>query len=423
MKQKREKRSLFQRIFGGRKQKTETYEICKLLNSWQTRFAPFSGNAYAEAQVRTAVHTFAKRAACVKVRHIERDIEKETVEDVPHSPVCRLLNSRANPTATAYKLFYRAATHYKLYNNAFLYPVYEYNDFTRREELTAVYNVNASAIELVEYENEIFCMFEFYNTGDRYIVPYVDVIHLAAHCNGNDIFGDGNAPIDGTLKLGHSLKQSVEKYAELIQVLRGILVVKNAVTKDADLADAREKFIKNNLALDADTGGIIVTDGKYEYKPLDNKETPIPVEQLKFVKDEIYEYYGVSESIVKNTATSEQENAYYNGELLPFFLQLEQSLTYCFCRLDGTDILCSSAQLKNAPIAEKRETVAALFNIGAMTVDEVRDAFWLSPFGGEAGRHRLQSLNYVAADKANTYQIGETPDAGSGNDDKDKKED
>lgn len=421
MKQKREKRSLVERIFGRRKQKTKTYEICKLLNSWQTRFTPFSGNAYNEAQVRTVVHTFAKRAACVKVRHIKRNIEKETVEDVPRSPVCRLLNARANPTATAYKLFYRAATHYKLYNNAFLYPVYEYNEFTKHEELTSIYNINASAIELVEYENEIFCMFEFYNTGDRYIVPYVDVIHIAAHCNENDVFGDNNAPINGTLKLGHSLKQSVEKYAELIQVLRGILVVKNGVTKDADLAAQRDKFIENNLALDADTGGIVVTDGKYEYKPLDNKETPIPVEQLKFVKEEIFEYYGGNDSIVKNNATSEEENAYYNGELLPFFLQLEQSLTYCFCRLDGTEILCSSAQLKNAPIAEKRETVAALFNIGAMTVDEVRDAFWLSPFGGEDGKHRLQSLNYVAADKANEYQVGKDKEQGGGNADNKKE--
>lgn len=410
----KEKRSLFEKIFGGKKQKTETYEICKLLNSWQTRFTPFSGNAYAEAQVRTAVHTFAKRVACVKVRHIKRNLEKETVEDVPYSPVCRLLNTRANPTAIAYKFFYRAATHYKLYNNAFLYPVYEYNEFTRSEELTAVYNINADAIELVEYENEIFCLFEFYNTGDRYVVPYVDVIHIAAHCNKNDIFGENNAPINGTLKLGHSLKQSVEKYAELIQVLRGILVVKNAVTKDADLADARDKFIENNLAMDADTGGIVVTDGKYEYKPLDNKETPIPVEQLKFVKEEVFEYYGVNENIVKNTSTAEEETAYYNGEMLPFFLQLEQAFTYCFCRLDGTEILCSSAQLKNAPIAEKRETVAALFNIGAMTVDEVRDAFWLSPFGGEEGKRRLQSLNYVAADKANKYQIGEENDTGGG---------
>lgn len=402
-----EKRSLFQRIFGKKKpQHNGEYEVCKLLNSWQTRFTPFSGNAYAEAQVRTAVHTFAKRAACVKPRHVRYNEAKKCYEDVKKSNVQRLLNSKPNTTATAYKLFYRAATQYKLYNNAFLYPVYEYNEFTKREELTAIYNITASAVEIVEYEGEIFCLFEFGLTGDRFIVPYVDVIHLVAHCNNNDIYGESNAPLQSTLKLGHSLKQSVEKYAELIQVLRGILTVRNAVTKDSDLAAARDKFIKNNLAIDADTGGVVVTDGKYEYKELQNKETPIPVEQLKFVKDEIYEYFGVNEKIVKNEATTDQENAYYNGELAPFFEQLEQAITGAICR-DGSEILCTSSRLLNASLKDKTEVIKFLASIGGITLDAALEQYGLPPVGGDDGQRRLQSLNYVASDKVDNYQLDE----------------
>ncbi len=402
-----EKRSLFQRIFGKKKPPhSGEYEVCKLLNSWQTRFTPFSGNAYAEAQVRTAVHTFAKRAACVKPRHVRYSEAKSCYEDVKKSVEQRLLNKKANPTATAYKLFYRAATQYKLYNNAFLYPVYEYNEFTKRQEIKAIYNITASAVEIVEYEEEIFCVFEFGLTGDRYIVPYCDVIHLVAHCNNNDIYGESNAPLQSTLKLGHSLKQSVEKYAELIQVLRGILIFKNGVTKDADLAAARDKFIKNNLAMDADTGGLIVTDGKYEYKELQNKETPIPVAQLKFVKDEIYEYFGVNEKIVTNSATTDEENAYYNGELAPFFEQLEQALTSAICR-DGSEILCTSSRLLNASFKDKTEVIKFFASIGGITLDEAREQYGLPPVGGEDGSRRLQSLNYVASDKVDDYQLDE----------------
>lgn len=166
----KEKRSLFQMIFGKKKPAhAGEYEVCKLLNSWQTRFTPFSGNAYAEAQVRTAVHTFAKRAACVKPRHVRYNEAKRCYEDVKNSAVQRLLNKKANPTATAYKLFYRAATQYKLYNNAFLYPVYEYNELTKRQEIKAIYNITASAVEIVEYEEEIFCVFEFGQIGRAHV--------------------------------------------------------------------------------------------------------------------------------------------------------------------------------------------------------------------------------------------------------------
>lgn len=402
-----EKRSLFQRIFG-KKQPAHNgeYQACKLLNSWQARFTPFSGNAYAEAQVRTAVHTFAKRAATVKPRHVRYNEEKRCYEDVKNSAVQRLLNKKANPTATAYKLFYRAATQYKLYNNAFLYPVYEYSELTKRQEIKAIYNITASAVEIVEYEEEIFCLFEFGLTGDRFIVPYVDVIHLVAHCNNNDIYGDSNAPLQSTLKLGHSLKQSVEKYAELIQVLRGILIYKNGVTKDADLDAARKKFIQNNLAIDADTGGLIVTDGKYEYKELQNKEAPIPISQLKFVKDEVYEYFGVNEKIVKNEADTDSENAYYNGELAPFYEQLEQALTGAICR-DGSEILCTSSRLLNASLKDKTEVIKFLASIGGITLDAALEQYGLPPVGGEDGRRRLQSLNYVASDKVDNYQLDE----------------
>lgn len=404
MANKREKRSLAERIFGKKKEKKQaTYDVCKLLNSWLTVFTPYGGNAYSQAQVRTAVHAFAKRAALVKPRHVQYDQAEEVYKEVKNSPLHHLLCTKPNETATAYKMFYRLAVQYKLYNNAFLYPVYEMNKFTKREEIKAIYNINASSIELVEYEKEIFCIFEFNTTGERYIVPYCDVIHVVGHCNENDIFGDSNKPINSTLKTGHSLKQSVEKYAELSQVLRGILTVQNGVTKDSDLAAARDKFIENNLKMDSDTGGIIVTDGKYKYEQLKGETALIPTTQLKFVKEEIFEYYGANERIVRNEATPEEENSYYNGELMPFFEQLEQALTAVLCR-DNTEMRCASSRLYNATLKDKTDTLRYITSVGGATLDTILDVLGLPLVGGADGKRRVQSLNYAAADIVDSYQ-------------------
>ena len=56
---------------------------------------------------------------------------------------------------------------------------------------------------------------------------------------------------------------------------------------------------------------------------------------------------------------------------------------------------------------EKKLTVAkGMYDIGALMVDEVRDVFGFSPYGGEEGKRRFQSLNFVDAQKAEEYQLG-----------------
>ena len=160
--------------------------------------------------------------------------------------------------------------------------------------------------------------------------------------------------------------------------------------------------------MDSDTGGIIVTDGKFKYEQLKNETALIPTSQLKFVKDEIYEYYGANEKIVKNEATPEEENAYHNGELMPFFEQLEQALTACLCR-DGTEMRCASSRLFNASLKDKTDTLKFLASVGGVTLDTVLEMYGLPPVGGEDGKRRVQSLNYAAADIVDKYQLEETP--------------
>lgn len=400
-----QKRSIFERIFGTKKQqKQKEYVEARLLNSWVTRFTPFAGNAYSEAQARTAVHTFAKRAAIVKPRHVKYDDKSGTYAPVKGSKINDLLTIKANPFTVAYKLFYRAATQYKLYNNAFLYPVYERNPVNGREYLQAIYNINAQSVQLLEYENDLFLSFEF-TTGGKYVVPYSDVIHISAHVNENDVFGEANTPIKAALSLSHTLKESLRKGAELAQVLRGILVTKTT-TKDEDLNQRRKDFIKNNLSADdEESGGIIVHDNKWEFKQIENKTSPIPVEQSKFIKELINEYYGVNEKIITSTATTEEENAYYNGEILPFNVQLEQALTAALCK-DGSQIMCTTSRLECQTIKDKTEAVKLLSGIGAVTLDMVCDIYGLPLIGGEEGKRRIQSLNYAAQDMVDKYQGG-----------------
>lgn len=395
-------RGLFKTIFGGNKTVQNATQYT-LLSTNQTTFVPFSGNAYDINTVRASVDAFARRAAKVKPRHIRRsDVD---FINVSKSQYNRLLQFRPNPYTSAYKFYYRIATQYKIYNNAFVYPVW--NPVTG--ELEALYNVNAYSVTLQNVGGELYCKMTFTN-GNVYTLPYTDLIHISRHNNCNDIFGENNAPISPVLQTADTFNQSMGKLAELVSVIRGILKV-SSVTKSEDLNRRRDEFIRDNLRLENNGSGVIVTDNKYEYTPISDKQTPIPTGQLAYVKGEIYDYFGVNEDIVQNKETPEQATAFYNGEIAPFYEQLSQAFTNgLFSRREfgyGNEIIFEGNSLQNEKLSDKTAALKFLADIGAVTVDNVLLAYNMSPLGGAEGARRVQTLNMVNADRADEYQLGD----------------
>ena len=398
----REKRGLFQQIFGKAKNTALPSTVYQLLNTYQTTFTPFSGNAYDVSTVRSSVDAFARRVAVVKPRHIRRGEGK--LAEVTASKYTRLLQFRPNPYTTAYKFYYRLATQYKLYNNAFIYPVWDY-----KGDLEALYNVNASGIELIEVERELWCRMTFAN-GNRYACPYTELIHIGTHFNNNDIFGENNQPIRPVLETANTFNQSMSKYAELVAVVRGILKVQDAV-KAEDLRSRRDEFIRDNLRMENNGAGVIVTNRKYEYTPITEKQSPIPTGQLEYVKNEIHDYFGTNEEIVQNKETPEQASAYYNGEIKPFFEQCTQAFTNGLFfgkeRAFGNEIIFEGNNLQNEKLSDKTAVLKFLAEIGAITIDGVLLAYNMAPIGGAEGARRVQTLNVVNAAKADQYQLGD----------------
>ena len=397
----REKRGLFEAIFGKRKpQELNGYSEYKLLNTYQSNFIPFSGNAWEVNTVRAAIHSFARRAATVQPRHIRRGDGK--MLDVT-SELNNILQYQPNPYTTAYKFYYRLAAQYKLYNNAFVYPVWGANG-----KLEALYNINAQEIKLLEHQGELFCKFNFYN-GRSYTFPYADFIHIGSMFADNDIFGSSNAAIMPVLQTANTFNQSMSKFAELVAIVRGILKVQ-ASTKNEDLKARRDDFIRDNLKMENNGAGVIVTDKKYDYTPITDKQTPIPQGQLTYIKGEIYDYFGTNEAIVQNKATAEQEDDFYEGEVKPFLMQIQQAFTNCFFtrkeRGYGNEIVAEGNKLQYAKLSDKLAAVKYLSEIGGLMLDQALTTLGFPPIGGEEGKRRVQTLNMVNAALADAYQLG-----------------
>ena len=302
---------------------------------------------------------------------------------------------------TAYAFYYRVAAQFAIYNNAFILPVFDGG------KLTALYPINASRVDLVEYMGEMYARLTF-ATGSVWSCPYEQLVHLRRHYLDNDVFGSDNRPLIPTLETANSFNQNMGIFAKLVSVIRGVLEA-TTTTKGEDLNKRRDEFIRDNLRIENNGAGIIVTDNKYKYTPISEKQTPIPVGQLEFVRREIYDYFGVNEEIVQNKADAEKMDAFYRGQLAPFYMQLAQGLTNAlFTDREqgfGNEILCELDRIQFETLDKRVSAAQYLTNIGALELDQVLDIFGFPPIGGEEGKRRVQTLNMVNAEIIDKYQL------------------
>ena len=391
-------RGLFESIFGKRPASGSNLPAFRLLASYDSSFTPFNGRAWDIATVRAAVDAWARNAARIQPRHIRNTGgARETISD----SVERILQTRPNPYMTAYAFYYRVAAQFIVYNNAFILPVFDGG------KLTALYPINASRVDLVEDMGGMYARLTF-ATGNVYTVPYEHLVHLRRHYLDNDIFGDDNRPLLPTLETADAFNQSMSKLARLVSVIRGILEAPT-VTKQEDLAARRDAFVRDNFSMEANGSGVIITDSKHKYTPIQQKETPIPTGQLEFVRREIYDYFGVNEEIVQNKADAEKMDAFYRGQLSPFYMQLAQGLTNAiFTEREqsfGNAILCEMDRIQFETLDKRVEAAKFLTDLGALMLDQVLDIFGFAPIGGEEGKRRVQTLNMVNAAIADEYQM------------------
>lgn len=392
-------RGLFESIFGQRPDNAGSgFSVFRLLSSYDSSFTPFNGQAWDIAAVRSAVDAWARNAAKLQPRHIRRaDGRREALGD----SLERILQTRPNPYMTAFAFYYRVAAQFVVYNNAFILPVFDGG------KLTALYPINAQRVDLVEHMGGMYARLVF-STGSVYTVPYEQLVHLRRHYLDNDIFGDDNRPLLPTLETADAFNKNMSKFARLISIIRGILEAAT-VTKTEDLNKRRDEFVRDNFRMENNESGIIITDNKYKYTPINQKETPIPTGQLEFVRREIYDYFGVNEEIVQNRADAEKMDAFYRGQLAPFYMQLAQGLTNALFtereRGFGHEIICELDRIQFETLDKRTEAAQFLTNIGALALDQVLEIFGFPPIGGEEGKRRVQTLNMVNAAIADKYQL------------------
>lgn len=359
-------RDAYNLIFNRPKDMKNVNGYFKMLNGYSPIFTNYDGGVYEMELTRSCIHTFANH--CSKLM--------PTVNGAsPRNNNLRLmLNGRPNPFMTTAQFVYKVATIYDAQNTCFIVPVL--NEF---DSLVGYYPVNPVKTEILDVNGEPFLRYTFSN-GQRAAIELYRCGVISKYLYNSDIFGENNGALNPTLQLLATQNQGIAEGIKNSASFRFMASVNN-FSKGKDLAEERKNWVTDNLGPDA--GGLALFPNTYaNVKQIVSTPRIVDTEQMKIIENRVHTYFGSSEKILTNQATGDDWDAYYEGKIEPFALQLSQAMTMMTYsdneRIRKNSIMWSSNRLQYMTSANKLQVSSQMFDRGILSTNDVMD-IWSLP--------------------------------------------
>lgn len=348
---------------------------------------------------RAAVDAICRNAGKLKGRHVITDAQGRHTAGNP--TITRLLETAPNPIMSAYDFLYRLTADLYLNGNAWALIQRD-----QRGNVSGFYPITSTGVEwLTDEAGRIYLRFRF-RSGKTAVFPYADVVHIRRHYATDELMGDSDAAIRGAVELAEAQNNGAITAIQSGAQLRGILKF-TSIQSPEMLQKSRDQFVADFLTM-GNNGGVVVTDAKQEFSPIDSRPANIDPAQAEAVAQRIYSYLGVSKNIVESAYSEDEWGALYESVLEPLAVAYSQAFSVKVFtpreRAYGNSIEFDGGRTLYASNATKLNMVKELAPLGILSINECREILNLSPV--EDGDTRLQSLNYVDATKATTYQLG-----------------
>lgn len=397
---------LFDRIFN-KKALPVTVRTDALINEQQGVFTRWNGDAYSSDIYRAGVDAIARNVAKLKGSHVIKYADHAATAG--ECKLNRLLQTRPNDYMSAYDFLYKLCTRYYLNNNAFALL-----DKDDRGNVRAIYPITETYVEfLSDATNELYCRFTF-RSGKTAVFNYRDIIHLRRNFNNNELLGDDNAALTPALELAHTQNEGIISGIKAGANIRGILHF-TQIMPPSKMKEEKDAFIADYLTMNND-GGVVATDQKSEYTPIESKPVLLSAEQANAISEKIYNYLGVSKEIVNSSYNEEQFSSFYESTVEPFALALSLEFTAKVFndreQAFGNAIIFDSGRMNYTSPQTKVNLIKELVPFGVLSINQALEILNLPPIAD--GDRRLQSLNYVSAQQADAYQMKKAENGNEG---------
>ena len=383
-------------IFKRKEQEVRTILRTVYGNDVQLFARSYASRIYDIPEVRTAIECFADIFASIP-KYVER-IDRNGNITYFENLTSRVLTQRANPFQNAAQFWKNLISRLMLDNNVFIEPIWDVDG-----QLKNLY------ILPKDY-------FEFELVGDTGKVKFsgmqksydlANLIYLNRFAN---ITGGSN----NSLGLYETVVQSLAEQAINVakpNKIRAFLQGKVNSGADAMLKEKDRKGVMRDFALNMDENvqGVSYLDGKWEVTPVNWQENDVNRDLMQFAINIVYNYFGITESIINNKASEVEYQLFVRNRVEPLAQQVEQEFTNkLFTDREigfGNKIELDTFNLTIGTMSAK----AALFNVGlrqgVLAIDDAREMIGLPPLPDGLGQMNRTTLDTVDISIANEMQL------------------
>ena len=357
-------------------------ESFKMLNGNTPNFTKWGGNIYESEIVRAAIHARATHISKLKVETFGA-ARPALQNKLAHGP---------NKLQTWSQFLYRLSTILDIHNTAFICPVWdEYG------EISGIYSPLPNRCEIVQYNAVPYLRYEF-GDGKRAAVELEYCGILTKFQYKSDFFGETNAAMYPTMDLIHIQNQGIQEGVKNAATYRFMARLSNFLNDD-DLALERKRFSEKNFSKDG--GGLLLFPNTYsDIKQIDVKPWVVDADQMKQIKDEVFDYYGVNDDILQNKYSPETWSAFYEAVIEAFAIQFSEVMTRMLFTFreqsQGNRVTATANRLQYMSNKDKLDVSSQMLDRGIMSINDIREIWNLPPV--EGGDQRIIRGEYYNAD-------------------------
>lgn len=387
---------LFDYIFRPKKAKesqkvlNEANGYFKTLTAYQPVFTSWNGCIYESELVRAAIDA--------RARHISK--LKVTFEGSANPKLQSRMRLQPNRFQQFPQWLYRISTILDNTNNCVITPV-----FDDMMNVTGYIPVLPQYCTLVEYNGEPWIRYQF-GSGQVGAVKMSEAAILTKFQYRNDFFGESNDALNETMNLIHVQNQGIEEAVKNSNTFRFMARLDNFALS-SDLKKERERFVENNLASDSGGGLLLFPNTYSDIRQINQSAYTVDAAQREAIENNVYDYFGVNRKIMQNTATAEDLDAFFEGCIEPFAIQLSDCMSAAMYtereRAQGNKCVVSANRLQYMSTTQKVQMAKELSDRGALTIDEVRELFNYAPLPNGAGA--------MTPIRGEYYDVGDGKDA------------
>lgn len=345
-------------------------------------FTSYNGGIYELELCRSAIDRFA--LACSKL--------KPEVEGTAQQKVHRAIKTSPNAYMTWPRFLYRLATIMECDTTAYVVP--EYNE---RGEKVGIWPLKADWAELVEYGSIPYVRFHL-PTGDTSAIELSEVCVVSKFQYLSDYFGSGNA-LQNTMNLLDMQAQAQEKAIKQGATNRFIGQLVGQV-RETEITEKRDRFSADNLNEQNQSGLLLYDQTIQNIEQIKPYSYAISDGEMSRITNSVYNYFGTNVNILQNSYNEEEWNAYYEGKIEPFAIQLGDGLSHMlFSQQERirNRVSFSSNRLEYASSPSKRNMIRDMLDRGVFCIDDAREILQMPPLPNGEGQVRVIRGEYIDA--------------------------